>query len=401
MLKGFFLGLPSVSVHKTLLPCIEALSAGGYEMVYYNTEDFEPSQPGNLRFKVYPDHEGGYRPDRIRPDTSYFEFGGMLAETADQVLSFLLAEVEREKPDFILHSHLALWGKLLAQSAGLPAVALFSTFVLDERIMLPFFRKNGLTPAAGFGSTPGAMEFYRKLKALHNRLSLPGKPDIWDVYVNREALNVAFILKCFQPSPELFTANYHFVGSPVSTAQPPEGKDTIYMSMGTILNKNPGLYHLATEALSGFACRRVISVGPRVDIRELAAQAGPISIVPFARQVDELRRSRLFITHGGMASIQEAVYLGTPMIVIPQIPEQQVTADIIESLGIGIHLRAAEISKETLTGAVDRILNDRKKYERNLKALRTCMPSLPAPCYAFNLIDNFLRQTDRNCKTRS
>src|SRR6202030_410882 len=100
-----------------------------------------------------------------------------------------------------------------------------------------------------FANIPGALNFYRRLRTLYDRMALPGTPDIWDVYVNKEALNISFILDCFQPSPEMLTGNYHFVGFPMTVEPPAEGKDMIYMSMGTVVNKDLALFRLALGVL--------------------------------------------------------------------------------------------------------------------------------------------------------
>jgi len=379
------------------MPCIEALSAGGYEIIYYNTVRFEPEGAVGFRFRAYPDHPGGYSADSIGADTSYFEFGGMLAETAEQLMDFLQGEIERERPDLILHSHLALWGKLVAQCHGLPAISLFTTFVLDQRIMLPFLRKE---PAGGSGfvNVPGAMDFYRRLKMLHTRLSLRSAPDIWDVYVNKEALNISFIPDCFQPAPELLNGSYHFAGFQDTTIRAAAAKDLIYMSMGTIFNKGLALFSLAIKVLSRFGNPCLLSVGPQTDLRELGEAPPNIRIVRNIDQKEVLQKAAVFITHGGMASVQEAIYTQTPMVVIPQIPEQKMTADKIASFGLGVRLAAAEVSEETLASAVRQILKNQVVYAHNLRRMIARTPALPAASYAFTLIDDFFLNRDRQIK---
>src|ERR1700748_1086737 len=106
MLKGLFLSLPSVSVNQTLLPVITGIATGDYRIIYYNTEEFRPSAPVNYTFKAYPPYADGYDTDRFGTGMSFFRFAEALCDTADSLADFLLEEVERERPDFILHSHL-------------------------------------------------------------------------------------------------------------------------------------------------------------------------------------------------------------------------------------------------------------------------------------------------------
>src|SRR5579859_730940 len=198
MLKGLFFCLPSVSVDKTLTPVIDEIGLADYEIVYYNTKNFEPAGAHPFRFIAYPDTFRGYYSDRIDESTSYFLFGEILIDTAADLMDFLLSEAERGKPDFILHSHLAIWGKLLAKKYRLPAITLYTTFVLDKRIMLPFLRKISSATGVGLDNVHAGIGFYRKCASLYSRLQLEDKPDPWDAYVNAGDLNLSFIHEAFQ-----------------------------------------------------------------------------------------------------------------------------------------------------------------------------------------------------------
>lgn len=50
-------------------------------------------------------------------------------------------------------------------------------------------------------------------------------------------------------------------------------------------------------------------------------------------QLDILSQASVFITHAGMGGTGEAIYYGVPMIAIPQMEEQAITARQIESWG--------------------------------------------------------------------
>lgn len=52
-------------------------------------------------------------------------------------------------------------------------------------------------------------------------------------------------------------------------------------------------------------------------------------------QLDVLKMAEVFITHGGMNSVSEALVSGTPMVVIPLVSDQPVNARCIEKLGVG------------------------------------------------------------------
>jgi UDP:flavonoid glycosyltransferase YjiC (YdhE family) len=49
-------------------------------------------------------------------------------------------------------------------------------------------------------------------------------------------------------------------------------------------------------------------------------------LLPFAPQVDILKRASLFITHAGMNSVSESIQYGVPLICVPQYGDQPLVA---------------------------------------------------------------------------
>ena len=94
-----------------------------------------------------------------------------------------------------------------------------------------------------------------------------------------------------------------------------------------------------------------------------------------------------------MASVHEAIHTATPASHnYPMIPEQQITAERISDLGIGIaFLQPPKLSVHTLKEAILDILSDSAKYIRQLKVLAAAGSSLSAQVKARLAIDAFLR----------
>jgi MGT family glycosyltransferase len=392
MPKGLFFSLPSVSVSKTLAPIVNGVAMSGHEIVYYNMADFRPDGDFHFRFKPYPDNCNAYYTDKIDEQTSYFDFGNILLDSAASLMDFLVSEVEKEKPDFIIHSHLAVWGKLIALLSKIPAITFYTTFVLDKRIMLPFIRKLNAGNDVSFDHVSEAMSFYRKFSGLYERFQLNGKPDVWDVYINKEGLNISFILKSFQSQPGLFGKEFRFVGYPTPIEKTGLEKSVIYVSMGTIMKGDIPFYKMVIDVLKDFRLNCIISVGDRIGIGQLGEIPEHIQVVPFTDQREVLKGARLFLTRGGMASVHEAVYTYTPMIVIPVIPEQQLTACRIEELGIGKQIPLKEVNEQTLRQAIGQILNNYDSYVQNLEALVAQASPITPEKQAALAINEFLRE---------
>ncbi|KAH7712727.1 CRE-UGT-62 protein [Aphelenchoides avenae] len=69
-------------------------------------------------------------------------------------------------------------------------------------------------------------------------------------------------------------------------------------------------------------------------------------------------KTRVFITHSGMNSVNEASTHGVPMLTIPLFGDQLYNAAIVKKLGVGIHLNVLEISEATVYEALKTILED-------------------------------------------
>ena len=70
-----------------------------------------------------------------------------------------------------------------------------------------------------------------------------------------------------------------------------------------------------------------------------------VLVRPRVPQLDVLERADVFVTHGGMNSTMEALYYGVPLVVVPQMADQYMIADRVETLGVG-----QSIDKDTFGG---------------------------------------------------
>ncbi|MFL6158448.1 MAG: nucleotide disphospho-sugar-binding domain-containing protein [Marmoricola sp.] len=79
-------------------------------------------------------------------------------------------------------------------------------------------------------------------------------------------------------------------------------------------------------------------------------------------QLQILEKADVFVTHGGMNSVQEGLYYEVPVIVVPQQIEQSINGRRIAELGAGIVLGDAppygRVSVDQLRDALDRVLAD-------------------------------------------
>ena len=102
----------------------------------------------------------------------------------------------------------------------------------------------------------------------------------------------------------------------------------------------------------------MLSVGKRTDIAALGTPPRNFIVQEFVPQLELLQRTALFVTHGGMNSVSEALYYGVPLIVIPQSADQNLVGQRIEQLGAGKALRRASVTAQRLRSTSEDVLGE-------------------------------------------
>jgi MGT family glycosyltransferase len=92
------------------------------------------------------------------------------------------------------------------------------------------------------------------------------------------------------------------------------------------------------------------------------AALGPLPPGVIARrsvpQPEVLARAALFVTHGGMNSVNEAAYAGVPMLVVPQGADQPLVARRVVELGAGLSIRTRDAAVGPVHALARRLLDD-------------------------------------------
>jgi MGT family glycosyltransferase len=216
------------------------------------------------------------------------------------------------------------------------------------------------------------------------RLSAVWKIDslkIMDIFFKKENLNIVYTSKLFQPDSESFDDIFKFVGPSIVERQEDydfqlqelETHKVVYISMGTINNNCIDFYKKCIEAFANTELKVVMAIGQKVDIASLGSIPENFIIRNYIPQLEVLKKTDAFISHGGLNSVSEALYYGVPMVTIPQANDQPMVARQLVALGAGIGLKPEEVTPQILTETVYRLLSEntyRAAAERIGKSFR-------------------------------
>ena len=253
----------------------------------------------------------------------------------------LSEEIQRFRPDLIVSDSACFWGKLTAMKHRLPLLCSTTTFAFN-RYSSKYMRQS---PGELADMLLGLPRMNREAKKLAE-LGYPVKSALEIVQNDNDTDTVVYTSPRFQPCSETFdAAHYRFVGPCVRDVAPEPKDDScplVYISLGTVINDRPDFYRTCVAALKDAPVKVLIACGHDFDPGRLAPLPENIRIEPSVDQMAVLARTRLFITHCGMNSASEGLYMGIPELLFPQTGEQWAVAGRVEEVGAGRMLPEAD-----------------------------------------------------------
>ncbi|WP_256437753.1 nucleotide disphospho-sugar-binding domain-containing protein [Candidatus Sarcina troglodytae] len=145
------------------------------------------------------------------------------------------------------------------------------------------------------------------------------------------------------------------------------------------------------EALKNTDVTVIISIGKTLKKEQLGKIPNNFYVYNFVPQIEVLKRTDLFITHGGMNSTSEAMYFGVPLIVVPQVANQPIVEKRIEDLELGRVINKNNISSNIIRNYANEILNN-DRYKDNMMKMRTKVRQAGGENKAVELINDLLKE---------
>ena len=284
----------------------------------------------------------------------------ILTDTTLALDERVCADMKLLKPDCIVADSMAIWGKAVALKLNIPFVSSTTTFAFNQA--------SAKIMKQSIGEMIKTLFALPKVQKDVRRLQKKGYPvkNILDILQNdNQTHTIVYTSPEFQPCAETFSDRYVFVGPsicPVTQSIEKTRKKLIYISMGTVNNNLLSFYKTCLSAFENTPYQVILSVGNLVSLNEFGKLPEQISVFSHVDQIAVLKKADIFISHCGMNSVNESLYFGVPLIMLPQTSEQSGVAERVSQLGAGIRLHKPDA--DAIRNAVEKIFAD-GSYKQN------------------------------------
>ncbi|MCQ2082292.1 MAG: glycosyl transferase [Lachnospiraceae bacterium] len=277
-------------------------------------------------------------------------------QTTAKMNQFLQKEVEEFKPDVIVSDSVCFWGKLTARKYKIPMVVSTTTFAFNKQSAS--YMKNS------FAEIMDLIKGQKRIKAELKNLEQYGyrEKSIMPLVQNDNYTDtIVYATEKYQPFSNTFSKHYAFVGPSIYADYLPEKKNQrplVYISLGTVVSNKPDFYKKCIEALKDETVDVIISCGKVVDPESLNGLADNVKVFSKVNQLEVLSRANVFLTHNGMNSTSESLYMATPMVLFPQTNEQRAVARRAKEMGAGFELKGESVTE--IHDAIMEVINNGK-----------------------------------------
>ncbi|MBQ9987092.1 MAG: hypothetical protein IJP28_01810, partial [Erysipelotrichales bacterium] len=262
-----------------------------------------------------------------------------------------------EDYDLVIYEQFFFLGKHLAKRYHKPVVRIFTAPVANQTLMEEYIQRG---PLSIFQYKWIARAFTKDIAK-----NIPLQTDHWldEILYNTPDLNLVYTLPQYQPYIEEYPKDqYIFLGPSIYPRKEErftftKTRPLLYIALGTIVKGSAKFYQTCIQAFKKQDIDVILSVG-NYPIHKLHNIPTNIHIYDHVPQLQVLQQADVFITHGGMNSISEALVASTPMVVIPFHSDQPVNARCVEKLGVGKRLNYTGLQANVLRDTVYSVMED-------------------------------------------
>lgn len=336
MARVLMVNLPYSGHTNPTLPLAEELISRGHQVTYINAPEWRMKiEATGATFVPYAEYPEGLSEQQKN--------GRCFKAAYDTAMQFA------RQYDLLIYEMFFYLGKTLADRIGIPCVRLWSQPAWN-RATIAHYRKVSTL----WSLSCRLIEKQVMSKKTAEQLDVAGKRMVESIVSDVPELNIVYVPRVFQPYSETFDERYLFTCpkmrpiAPTDTAIPYAElpRPLIYISMGSLMSSQI-FCRRCIRSFGGKGVSVILNTG-KIAPETLGKLPPNIHAYSFVPQLEVLSHADLFITHGGMNSINEAMYYGVPMLVMPVINDQPINAAQVVRLGVGACMRAFPTTAQIL-----------------------------------------------------
>ena len=340
----------------------------GVRVTYFSTEDFRRIiEPTGAKFVPVPSWMASNDPKDQKPEEGKKEESSdsvaaivpfLFLNEAGAYIDTVLEVLREDRPDAILHDFAGIAGTMAADILQVPNIMLYTSYPSNDSYSV----------AESFSNVPAD----HPMRIAADRIAEGyvqkygcRKMTVKEIFDGQGDLNLVMVQKRLVPNYESFDDSFVFTGVQIgkrsafgSWTAPDNGRPLLYSSLGTSFNNWPEYYPILFDAVRDLDINVFAALGG-IDPESLQDVPANVELGKMVPQLDILSQASVFITHAGMGGTGEAIYYGVPMIAIPQMDEQAITAGQIEKKGLGLAFPDKKaITADALRAAILRLLEE-------------------------------------------
>lgn len=191
--------------------------------------------------------------------------------------------------------------------------------------------------------------------------------------VNQKIYYICYHSPLLQWEKEELNEEYTYIGYKQLIKNNKEKEDIIYVSRGTMSDYYS--MSLLRPIIKAVGDKRNIHISMGNDeksykIMQLEYKQDNVNFHIYCNQIDMLQRSSIYITHGGVTGVREAIFCNTPMIIVPTNYQEYLVGKAIEEAGAGILVDVRPVDACIIREAINEVYENIERFIEGVRTIR-------------------------------
>lgn len=308
------------------------------------------------------------------------QVGKMLLASVEYAFPAACRQIEKQRPNFVVSHAIELGAQWAARKCGIPYVTLSTTpwiwFSKDNLADVGLRLRPAWANAAAFCALAWMIEsgFAISTRKLCKRFQLPSAYGAMQSLFSESVLNLGCWSALFRPEASDDPVNAFITGFTVDRDRDPgrvpqalmdwlgQESPPVIVGLGTAACwQGRHIYRAVAEACAELK-RRCLLIGPELeDLEDPETGIRAIREIPFQ---DVFPHACVLVHHGGLGTTAQALFAGSPQLVVPFAHDQFFNAARVKRLGAGLSLPSSKISTASAKKLIRQLLSDQQANQR-------------------------------------